>query len=422
MNKSRLFFVILFITTSFVQINQTLAKESTADNDERYLLSKDTYDLLNLARDAMTDQKYQLAVQKLDSYLLKSELKAYDTAVINQTLGYAYNLLGNYQSAIMSFEKALTADALPEKVAHEINYNIAQLLIQSEKYAEGLSYLDKWFAKENQPSTDAHLLAATAYYKIDKFRQLIPHAKSAIEISDSPQQSWYELLLAGYYESGMLKDAASLLETLIDKYPENNNYWLQLAAVYQQDKQDKKSLAVSELAYEKGILQSDNIIQLAQTYLYLQLPLKAAMLLDKELKSGKIEPARNNIELLVNSWLLAHEPERAAKLLQRFVKKFNDASLYYKLGHIYIELERWDKAMLALESSVADKGPESNREIKPNTWLLLGIAAFHNKKLQRSTEVFNKALEFKETRDQAQWWLSQISEQTSVVSINDATQ
>ena len=405
MNKSRLILVsILLFVSCLVQANE---------EDKRYLLSKNTYDLLMVVRDAMEAEKYQIVIQRLNDHLDKDDIKPYDIAVVKQTLGYAYNARGEYKLSIESFVKAVTTNALPDNVAHELNYIIAQLLIHSEKYTEGLSYLNRWFKKETNPSSEAHLLMASAYYQTNQFKKLIPHAKSALEKSDAPQQSWYELLLAGYYETKMFRKAASLLETMINKYPDNNNYWLQLAAVYQQNKQERKGLAISELAYEKGILNNNDIIQLAQTYLYLQMPLKAATILDTELKNGKIESSKLNIELLSNSWLLAHEVEQAALLLERFAPKFNDASLYYKLGHIYVELEDWDNAKSSLESVVSKNQFESQRDIQASTWLLLGISSYHKKNMHRSTEALNMALGFKETKEQAAWWLEQIVEKTS---------
>jgi len=376
-------------------------------------LSKETYALLNEVRGAMEEDRYQFVVQKLNTHLGKDNIKPYDSAVINQTLGYAHNSLENYKQSKESFIKAISANALPDKVTHELTYIIAQLYIRSEKYREGLDYLDKWFEKEINPSAEAHLLMASAYYQINQFKKLITHAKFAIEKSDAPQQSWYELLIAGYYETKMFRDAARLLEIMVNKYPDNDNYWLQLAGAYQQNKQEKKALAIFELAYEKGILKNDSIIQLAQTYLYLQLPLKAATILNSELDNGKIESSKANVELLSNSWLLAHDEEQAALTLERYVSKFDDASLSYKLGHIYVELENWDKAKHALEAVVTNKKINNQRDIEATAWLLLGISSYHEKDILRSTQALNKALDFKETKDQARWWLEQVEEEIS---------
>lgn len=403
MNKLRLILIfIILCVTCLVH-----AKEE----DKQYLLSKETYDLLNVTRIAMEESNYHAVIQKLTVYLDKENIKSYDKAVINQTLGYAYNAQENYKRSIESFIKAVRSDALPDKMTHELTYIIAQLYIHSEKYTEGLSYLDKWFEKESNPSSAAHLLAASAYYQINQFKKLLPHAKSAIEKSDAPQQSWYELLIAGYYETRMYRDAALLLETMINKYPDNDNYWLQLVAVYQQNKQEKKALAISELAYEKGILKGDDIIHLAQTYLYLQLPLEAAAVLDSEINNGTIDYSKANIELLSNSWLLAHDKEKAAFILEQYVSKFNDISLNYKLAHIYVELENWGKAKNTLEAVVTDKNITTQPEIEATAWLLLGISSYHKKDTVRSKQALNKALAFKQTRDQAKWWLNQIEEE-----------
>ncbi len=403
MNKLRLILICIFLCiTCLVQ-----AKEK----DKQYLLAKETYDLLNVTRVAMEENNYHTVIQKLTVHLDKENIKPYDKAVINQTLGYAYNAQENYKRSIESFIKAVRSDALPVKVTHELTYIIAQLYIHAEKYTEGLSYLDKWFEKESNPSSEAHLLAASAYYQINQFKKLIPHAKYAIEKSDAPQQSWYELLIAGYYETKMYRDAALLLETMINKYPDNDSYWLQLVAVYQQNKQEKKALAISELAYEKGILKGDDIIQLAQTYLYLQLPLEAATMLDSEINNGTIDSSKANIELLSNSWLLAHDEEKAAFTLEQYISKFNDISLNYKLAHIYVELENWDKAKNTLETVVTDKNITTQPKIEATAWLLLGISSYHKKDTVRSTQALNKALAFEETRDQAKWWLNQIEEE-----------
>jgi predicted Zn-dependent protease len=381
------------------------------EEDKQYLLSKETYDLLNVTRVAMEENSYHTVIQKLTVYLDKENIKSYDKAVINQTLGYAYNAQENYKRSIESFLKAVKSDALPDKMTHELTYIIAQLYIHSEKYTEGLSYLNKWFEKESNPSSEAHLLAASAYYQINQFKKLIPHAKSAIEKSDAPQQSWYELLSAGYYETRMYRDAALLLETMINKYPDNDSYWLQLVAVYQQNKQEKKALAISELAYEKGILKGDDIIQLAQTYLYLQLPLEAAAILDSEINNGTIDYSKANIELLSNSWLLAHDEEKAVFILEQYVSKINDISLRYKLAYIYVELENWDKAKNTLEAVVTDKNITTQPEIEATAWLLLGISSYHKRDTVRSKQALNKALAFKQTRDHARWWLNQIEEE-----------
>jgi len=54
---------------------------------------------------------------------------------------------------------------------------------------------------------------------------------------------------------------------------------------------------------------------------------------------------------------------------------------------------------------------QNQGDIQSTAWLLLGISSYHQKDTLRSTQALNKALAFKETKDQAAWWLEQITEE-----------
>ena len=159
------------------------------------------------------------ALKKLKKLISSNNLKAYDSAVVYQTIGFAKSNIGEFEEAAENFIQALSIDALPKDVTHELNYSAAQLLIHIDKSKEGLEYLSKWFATETKTTGDAHILAATAYYNIKDYQQLITHAEKALVLSSKPQLSWYELLLAGYYEINEYQKSATLLETIIIKYP-----------------------------------------------------------------------------------------------------------------------------------------------------------------------------------------------------------
>lgn len=65
-----------------------------------------------------------------------------------------------------------------------------------------------------------------------------------------------------------------------------------------------------------------------------------------------------------------------------------------------------------LEIVVTDRKFE-NHNLQATAWLLLGISSYHEKDTHRSTQALNKALNFKETKDHAKWWLNQIEEESS---------
>lgn len=382
----------------------TVSPLQAQDDSDQYLLSERTYNRLSAIQELMDKGSYARAEQDLKELLDDVRDNNYEVAVTYQTLGYVYSSTDRYDAAAEAFIKAIEKRALPPDVTHNLNYNIAQLLIHAGDYKQGLLYLDKWFAEEPAAPPEVHVLAATAYYQLNDFRSLIPHIQTAIDRSDKPEKPWFDLLLAAYFELKDFRNAADLLTEMLERYPESRDYWLQLVGVYQQLDRNKQSLAVMELALEKGILEKEEIIQLAQMYLQEDLPFKAAKLLQEKIDNNEIGKNRDNLELLANSWQLAQETERAAATLKQLADISNDTAVYYRLGQIYFELERWQDCIEILEKVIDDDDFEN----QANATLLAGIAAYHLEDSSRSRKALNKALGYDSTRQQAEWWLDKL--------------
>lgn len=371
-------------------------------------LQADTYAVLNKVQQDMEKFNYATAKQKLVA-LLQGDLKTYDEAVAYQTLGYVENGLGDFKAAAIAFEKALEPDVLPEKVTHELRYSAAQLFIHMEQPEKGLRYLSQWFANENNPKADAHIVAASAYYQLEDYQQLIVHVEKAMRLNPTPPISWYQLLLAAYFETKNYQRAADLLEKIVVRVPDSRDYWLQLAGVYQQLDQERKALAVYELAYEKGLLKDNEIEQMARSYLYLEMPYKAAMLLEEELATGDLQVTKANLILLADSWLLAQENEKAESVFREIVNKYNDVKTRMRLGQLYIETEQWQQAVSLLDVKLDN----ADQELLARINLLLGIAQFNINNVKSATNAFNRALSDKATEDQARWWLEYLKKQSA---------
>ncbi len=376
-----------------------------AAQDDQYLLSSSVYEVITEAREHMDKNEYTRAESKL-TILLGTSITPYEKAVANQTLGYVYIAMDRYTQAVAAFIKSVEANALPPEVTHDINFIIAQLLTNDGKHKESLTYLNSWLAKEPDPKPDAHMMAATIYYRMGDYKNMIPHIQKAIDKSGKPEQGWYEMLLAGYFEINDHKNAAALLERMIKLYPDKDIYWKQLAAIYQYLKQNKKSIAIYELALKKNILDESETIQLVHLYLNEDLPYKAARLLDSEINRGKINKSVDNLELLSNSWLLAREYDRATEVLANIAQIKNDPAIYYRIGQVYFEQAKWQDAINALEQAVKDDNLNNIAE----AWLLLGIAAYHNNDPTRSAKALNRASNFKNTNEQARWWLNKLGD------------
>ena len=394
---------IILITIFLYCCNFTVSAK-----EESFLLAVNTHSVLSDAHKDMEAGKNTEALKKLAKLVSSEKIKDYDAAVVYQTMGFAENGSNNFKDAAKYFIKALSLNALPKKVSHDLYFSTAQLLIHIDKPKEGIKYLSKWFTNESQPKAEAHILAATAYYYLKNYKQLIVHVEKALPLSKKPPLNWYELLLAGYFELKDYKSASAILEKIITKYPEKTNYWLQLAGIYQHLEQDKKALAVYELAYKKELLKKEEIIQLIKNYRYLEMPYKAATLLEKEMAIGDIDVNKEMLALLVDSWILAQESEKAKSVFKEIIKKFNDDTARLRLGQLYLDSEEWEKATKVLDVKLQSDDITLLSKIN----LLLGIAQYHSENLSMATRAFTQALSDKSTQEQAKWWLEHLKKKS----------
>jgi tetratricopeptide (TPR) repeat protein len=198
-----------------------------ADGDQhRHLLSQPTYRSMSTIHEIMSSGKFHVALNALNKLLLKVRHRPYESAVVLQTLGYACHALGRDAQAIAYFEQC---------------------------------------------------------------EQAILYVNKAIADTSPPHKSWYQLLLACYYELTRYKEAARVLEQLINHFPEERDYWIQLAGVYQKLNRDPSAAAILELAYRMDRLEETDMLRLVNLYMYRGMSYQAAQLLDTEMEKGRIK-------------------------------------------------------------------------------------------------------------------------------------
>jgi len=371
---------------------------------DNYSLQTGTYSVLNKVQKDMDEGKNEEALIKLEKIITSGNIKDYDSAVIYQTIGFVQNNLGDFKAAAENYTKALSYEALPDDVTHGLYYTVTQLLVYSERYQESVEYILKWFAKEKDPKAEAYILAATAYYYLENYNEVINFASKALPLIKTPPLNWYELLLAGYYETDDLNNAAIILENIILKYPARKKYWIQLAGIYQRLEKDKKALAIYELAYAKDFLKKKQVVQLCKNYLYFEMPYKAAIVLEKEMATGRIDTTLEMLNMLVDAWILSQENEKAESVFNEIISSYNDEKSRLRLGQLHIENEDWGKAIEVLNIELETEDTTLISKIN----LLLGIALFNSENIAEARESFSQALSDKTTQEQAKWWLDHI--------------
>ena len=103
------------------------------------------------------------------------------------------------------------------------------------------------------------------------------------------KEQWWLLLRASYYELEQMDQVKRTLERLVVEWSKKE-YWVQLSAMYSQDKQETEQIAAYQTAYHEGYLEkSSEFVMMAQLYLSQEAPYEAAKLLQKAVDDGKVE-------------------------------------------------------------------------------------------------------------------------------------
>ena len=375
-----------------------------ADDKSQYLLTEKTYKALSAAQELMEADKLSAAEVQLKSLLNKTESDSYESAIVQQTLGYLYYSQEKYKQAISLFQQALASKTLPEKVSHNLSYNLGQLLLADEQYSKGIALLEKWLRAEKSPPNSAYVLMASAYYRAQNYKKTITNIRIAIKNDKSAKEAWYQVLLSAHLELKQYKSAINVLETLITLYPYQKTYWLQLSGLYFQQNKEFTALAIKMLAKRLELGDGKTLISLADMYRYLNIPYKSAQLLMQGINSGIIPSDFDNLSRLADSWLVAKENAKSAEILHKVSELDDSGESDLKYGRVLFGLEQWQNATKALGNSLSKlKGKQRGA-----AYLLLGMTHLHLGQVLLAKELFSKALAFDNERNRAGQWLRHV--------------
>ena len=107
-----------------------------------------------------------------------------------------------------------------------------------------------------------------------------------------------------------------ILERLVVEWSKKE-YWVQLSAMYSQDRQEEEQIAAYQTAYHEGYLEkSSEFVMMAQLYLSKEAPYEAAKLLQKAVDDGKVDTDDEKLDGLAQAWFLSKYDDKAIVALR----------------------------------------------------------------------------------------------------------
>lgn len=394
------------LTVCLILISGSLAAETARAPS----VSASVYKALERSEQLIEQKNYSGAINLLQQSLQRSQADSYERATLFRAISSVYAVQGQYSKSAEMLKKCLALKQLPEDQEQQAILNLGQLYMASGQFAQAIETLQPWLADNPKPDAQLSAMLANAYTQLQRYRQALPLIENAIAATRRPEEAWYQLNLALYFELKKYSSAAQLLKKLLLLYPDNKTYWDQLAATYQHLRQFKQAANIKHLAYTKGLLTSaKDILALSDLFLYIGSPYKAAKLLHQSIQNRKLANNASNWEKLATAWQLAREWEKATDALQAAADKNPKGDLFQRLGQIFVEQEQWRQAADALQKALRKGGLDN----PGNVYLLLGISYFELNRLDQAKTAFATAQKYARQRKSAQQWLNFIEENIS---------
>ncbi|MEC9139155.1 MAG: tetratricopeptide repeat protein [Pseudomonadota bacterium] len=402
---------LIFVPTGLLdaQAQEIREKKEKPQGRRSQVLSNRAFAIVEAAQNRLAEEDYVGALSQLQEIRDGAKFSAYEKAVALQTEGFVYANQGNYAKTIQAFEKASNSGDLPPRVVSDLIYNLAQLNLAEGRSARALDYINRWFATvEGEPTAGAYGLKAQIHLVMGELAAAEQAVRKALSKVEEPRQNWTRLLLSVLLQQERYGEARPILEDAALRWPSAKAFWQQLTAVYYEVKQEELAFVTQQIMHRQNMLKtSKELSSMAQLYLYHDIPIKAARVMQTGLDDGSIEKTEKNYELLAQAYMHAREWDKAIKPLTAAAEKSDKGRFYEQLGQSYLHDEKWRDAEQAFVKALEKGGLRD----AANTWLLLGITRTRVEKWDAAIAAFRKAGDDDETAKDAFRWIRSIERQ-----------
>jgi predicted Zn-dependent protease len=370
---------------------------------------------INKAYEHLDEGEDDKAKEILEAIAANAKSSKYEQALALQGLSQVLYNADDIAGAIETNEKAIALDGLDNKSQFNLVYQVAQMNLMDERYDAALAAIDRWLALTGAETADALALKGNALYRLERYPDAATAIQKAISLSPDPSDTWYQILVASYYDAENFAEAAKAAESVLAKDPSNKTIARQLASIYIELEQGEKAIQVLEGAKSRGLLtEASDLRQLFQLYNYVEKPADAARTINEGLAAGILKEDYETLKGLGDSWVLTAQDAAEESALQKegFTKAVDayakaaalakDGEMDFMRAQLLIqEKEQFADGKKAMETALAKGGLKREGE----AWILLGNAEAELGNQKAAIAAYEKARAFPNTREMAESWL-----------------
>jgi tetratricopeptide (TPR) repeat protein len=286
---------------------------------------------------------------------------------------------------------------------------LAQFQVADEQYQPALDTIVKWRAEGKKETAESYALEGNVDYRLGKYPEAIAAINKAKSLTDKPQASWNQILMASYSESGQNDKAAELAQQQLSTNPDDPNALHNAASVLVQAHKYPEAIALMEKGRASGPFKNEaDYVSLAKLYLVTGQDssdpapnaIKAGQVLEDGMSKGVVKPSADTYVLLGQAAELANNTNKAIDDYNKAVPIATDGEAALRAGRLLLSENKYSQAKGMVQQGL-DKGVKQ----KGVAYMLLAESERGLKNKPAAIAAMKLAAQQPETAEKAKAWL-----------------
>lgn len=352
------------------------------------------------------DGKEEQAIAAAQEIINSDRAKDFDKAMAYLLGGSAANDLGQDDVAAEYLSKAIELNALSNDNHYSAMMSLGSVYLNSDRFEEAAAVIKRLIDETKTQDPQVYMLLGGAYYNAGDYAQAIAPLKQALALdTEGKLEQVPAMLMQSYSETGDEAAAIGIAEEMVRRNPEDKRSLLNLAALYGNNDQADKAVALLEQAKTKGLLSTaDDYRRLYSTYYSMQREKDAAAVIEEGLAKGLLPKDGQTYTILAQSLYFSDNIEGSISAAKTGAPLADNGDLALFLAQVLGQEDRNAEAKeagrLAISKGIANPG---------EAWMVIARAEFYSDNIPGARQAYQEAAKDPKTAEQARKALAQIS-------------
>ncbi|MCX7513351.1 tetratricopeptide repeat protein [Frateuria hangzhouensis] len=390
---------------------QALYPNATRKEPKLDLTSQSEQKKLNAGLEAVNAGDNAKAMELLQPIVQDEDSSKYAQSLALQGIANIKYQGGDTKGAIDALKRSLDIGVMPNDTYFQLEYELAQFYLADEQYQPALDTLSKWRSEGKRETAESYALEGNAYYRLEKYPEAIAAIKKAMSLTDKPQASWNQILMASYAESGQADQAADVAQQQLQANPNDATAMNNAVAVLMQAQKYPQAIELMEKARANGTLKDEKqYVNLAKLYLITGQnsddpkpgAKKAEAVLEDGMAKGVITSSYENYKLLGDAAYIAGDDSKAIAGYKKAMPLAQDGEAALRAGQLLLNQQKYSDARTLIKQGIA-KGVKH----QGTAYMMLAEAERALKNKPAAIAAMKKAAQDPDTAAKAKAWLKQ---------------